>query len=488
MRPVGRRRFLALGGLGVASAVTGATGLFVQRSTLDVVTGQDLREPPVLSSTGGTLDARLVAAETEHEVGGVAARTMSYNGGLPGPTLRARPGETIRLQLVNRLDQPTNLHVHGLHVSPEGRSDNVFLTVGPGEEQRYEYRIPSDHPTGLFWYHPHRHGSVAEQVFSGLYGAILIEGSDDGVPVARTRLIVVSDITLGGDGTVRSGSMEEHMTGREGDQVLLNGQVMPRLQLTTGETERWQIVNACSSRYLSLRLPGHSLQLLGRDGHRLPQSRDVRSVDLVPGNRSDLLVTPGSGSSRLVSAAVNRSAGMGGMFGGSVSPEVELAIVETSGSNPQGRDGRGLLSASTLLAPALRDLRDEQVARRRTLTLTTGGGMMGMGDGMNFGFDGRAYDANRVDQRVDAGAVEEWTIRNASTMDHPFHIHVWPMQLIEEDGAPRNEVGRLDVVNVPADGEVKVLIAFDDYTGSSVYHCHILDHEDRGMMGVVEVR
>ena len=87
-----------------------------------------------------------------------------------------------------------------------------------------------------------------------------------------------------------------------------------------------------------------------------------------------------------------------------------------------------------------------------------------------------------------AGTVEEWTIRNSSTMDHPFHLHVWPMQVVEEDGVPVDEVGRVDVVNVPAKGEVKVRISFDDFVGRTVYHCHILDHEDRGMMGVVDVR
>ena len=111
-----------------------------------------------------------------------------------------------------------------------------------------------------------------------------------------------------------------------------------------------------------------------------------------------------------------------------------------------------------------------------------------MGGGMGFTIDGQVFDATRVDQQVRAGAVEEWEIRNTSSMEHPFHLHVWPMQLIESGGVPVDVVSRQDVVNVPARSSVKVRIAFEAFTGRTVYHCHILDHEDLGMMGVIEVR
>ena len=117
-----------------------------------------------------------------------------------------------------------------------------------------------------------------------------------------------------------------------------------------------------------------------------------------------------------------------------------------------------------------------------------GGGMMGGGGSqgmMSFTIDGNTFDAGRVDQSVTVGAIEEWTVRNDSPMDHPFHLHVWPMQLIADNGESVETPTWLDVVNVPARGEVTVRIAFDDFGGRAVYHCHILDHEDRGMMGVV---
>ncbi|RYV49708.1 hypothetical protein EUA98_17435 [Pengzhenrongella frigida] len=112
---------------------------------------------------------------------------------------------------------------------------------------------------------------------------------------------------------------------------------------------------------------------------------------------------------------------------------------------------------------------------------------MSAGMGMRFTIDGKEFDHRRTDQAVRAGAMEEWTIRNTAPMDHPFHLHVWPMQVVEQDGAPVTEPTWRDVVNVPAGGQTVVRIAFDDFTGRTVYHCHILDHEDAGMMGVVEV-
>jgi len=111
-----------------------------------------------------------------------------------------------------------------------------------------------------------------------------------------------------------------------------------------------------------------------------------------------------------------------------------------------------------------------------------GAGMMG------FTINGREFNEARTDTAVAAGSVEEWTLTNRSPMDHPFHLHVWPMQVIEEKGQAVDSVLWQDVVNVPANGRVKVRVAFKDFVGRSVYHCHILDHEDLGMMGVIEVR
>ncbi|WP_157835709.1 multicopper oxidase domain-containing protein, partial [Arthrobacter sp. TB 26] len=129
---------------------------------------------------------------------------------------------------------------------------------------------------------------------------------------------------------------------------------------------------------------------------------------------------------------------------------------------------------------------------RRQLVLAMGAGSGGMGGGMGgvmrFSINGREFSESRTDTIVAAGTVEEWTLVNTSPMDHPFHLHVWPMQLIEDNGRAVDAVIMRDVVNVRANGRATVRVAFRDFSGRSVYHCHILDHEDLGMMGVIEVR
>jgi FtsP/CotA-like multicopper oxidase with cupredoxin domain len=485
MKPISRRAALTMGGAGLVSTVVGGTGLWRELTTsaLDPVTGGTFTEPDVLRSDGGRLEVRLEAALGAHDVAGRRATTMGYNGGVPGPTLRLRPGDTLRVELVNRLEQVTNLHVHGLHVSPEGNGDNVFLAVEPGRSKQYEYRLPDDHPPGVYWYHPHHHGTVADQLYGGLYGAIIVEELES-IPVDRERVMVVSDITLDAGGSLVMPSTMEQMMGREGDLVLVNGRTQPDLEGRAGDRERWRIVNACTSRYLALRLTGQSSRVVGRDVGRVPTSVDLDDVVLAPGNRLDLVVDLTEGSSELTAGPVDRGGMMGGMGPrpGGGGP-VTLARLRVSGGDNDS-------SPEIPAAPSPRDLRDSDVDGDRSITFRMGMvGMMGGGGGpMSFTFDGQEFDADRIDQQVRMGTVEEWTIGNDSPMDHPFHLHVWPMQLLEVDGQPLSEPLWLDVVNVPARSEVKVRIAFEDFGGRTVYHCHILDHEDRGMMGTVLAR
>ena len=273
------------------------------------------------------------------------------------------------------------------------------------------------------------------------------------------------------------------MQGREGDLVLLNGQTQPVLEGRPGERERWRIVNACAARYVRLRVDGQQLDLLGIDSGRYATPQRIEQLVLAPGNRADLLVSLRQGSSELRLLGYNRgSPGMGGAIGGP-SATVPLATLRVTGS---AAATPGPLPAKA----AMKDLRLAPLDGRRTLTLGMGMGMGGGmgGSGMGFTIDGQAFDASRVDQQVHAGILEEWEIRNTSPMDHPFHLHVWPMQLLETAGVSVDLVSRQDVVNVPARSSVKVLIAFETFTGRTVYHCHILDHEDLGMMGVIDVR
>ena len=482
MRPISRRQALQLGGLGLLSAAVGGAGLSWPRdgSFLPQAGGQPA-EPVTLRSEDGLLRVRLEAAEGPLPIGGRRATAYGYNGSLPGPTLRLRPGDRLQVRLVNRLDAPTNLHVHGLVVSPEGNADNIFVTVQPGESFDYDYRLPVDHPPGVFWYHPHHHPLVADQVFGGLYGAIVVEDADE-LPVARERVLVISDITLDGAGRVQPPSMMARMMGREGALVLVNGQHRPTFAARPGERERWRIVNACAARFVRLRLDGQRLELLGIDSGALAEPREVEEIVLATGNRADLLVTALEGISTLDALGVDRGGmgGMGGMRGGSVSGEVgALATLRVTGAAVPALP-------PVPVRPPPADLRGAEVAARRRLVFGMGAGM-GPG-GMTFTIDGKQFDHDRVDQTVALGTVEEWTFVNPTPMDHPFHLHVWPMQIVAVAGRPVTAVRRQDVVNVPARSEVTVRIAFENFGGRTVYHCHILDHEDDGMMAVVEAR
>ena len=491
MDPISRRDALRLALLGAAGVTAGGIGLSRAASPEGVrlpwagspITADPsvFREPRTLRSQDGLLRVELRAAERDVEVAGAPARVLTYNGQLPGPTWRLQPGDRLQVRLVNELTAPTNLHLHGLHVSPVGNGDNPFVSVQPGQQFDYEIQLPADHPPGTYWYHPHLHGRVADQLSGGLYGAIVIA---DDVPVTRERVMVVSDISVRQDGTLRPVSRPERMAGREGDLVLVNGQQRPTLTARPGETERWRVVNACTSRYLNLALAGQALQVLAIDSGRRRTPTDAEQVLLAPGNRADLLIQTRAGRSELRSVGYDRGTPMMAMMSraaGNLSGPVPLATLEVNGAQATAVSGAG-----RGVEPP--DLRRRRPARNRELSFTMRMGMgMGMG-GVAFGFDGRPFDHERTDQAVQAGAVEDWTIHNTTPMDHPFHLHVWPMQIIDDNGLEPAEPTWRDVVNVPADGQVTVRIDFTEPVGRTVYHCHILDHEDAGMMGVVDVR
>jgi FtsP/CotA-like multicopper oxidase with cupredoxin domain len=488
MRPISRRRALQLGGLGLAGTIVGGAGLArltTARSRFTPVLNAALTEPAVLRSSGGVLDLRLEAGRGRMRLAGRQATLLSFNGGVPGPTLYLQPGDRLRIELVNRLSTPTNLHTHGLYVSPQGNSDNPFTTVEPGRSFRYDYRLPANHPPGTYWYHPHLHGLAADQVFGGLYGTIIV-AEPTPLPVTRELVLVISDLSLDADGLLRPVTAMARMTGREGDLVLVNGQTRPRLTASPGERQRWRIVNACTARYLRLRLDGQQMHLLGIDSGRYGEPRAVSEVVLATGNRADLLVTTRQGGSRLRTLPYDRGGmgmGMGGMgMGGGNGPtspasgqETTLATLDVAGSPAASQEPLPPV-------PAPRDVRGSTVAARRQLTLAISMGMAGMRSTI----DGNTFDPNRVDMTARIGTVEEWTVTNTSPMDHPLHLHTWPMQIVEQGGQPVGPPTWQDVVNVPARSTTTIRVSFDAFAGRTVYHCHILDHEDNGMMGIVE--
>lgn len=482
--PISRRRALVLGGLGAASVVTGATGWIAGGATGDRLqpadTGAALAQPPVLDSRGGRLQVELTAAAGVRLAGQDTA-ALGFNGSSPGATLRVRPGDELAVRLTNRLDQPTNLHTHGLRVSPLANSDNPFVRVDPGTSFDYLYRIPPEHPAGTYWYHPHHHGIVADQIFGGLAGALLVDpslGQGPDVPTVEDRVLLVTDTTLDSGGrVVEVGAMDRAM-GRQGELVLVNGQHQPAIPAAPGATQRWRIINGCVSRVLALRLQDHPLVQVAHDGTFLPGPVPRDRVVLAPGNRVDVVVTPtGPGAYSLIADGVDRG-DMGAKMGGgtTTSGPLTLATMATAGIPVTAPPLPTTLPAEAVPAGPVTG------QRRVAFQMGMGGG------GMAFTIDGRTFDHARDDQMIPLGAVEEWTITNPSPLAHPFHLHVWPFTVLAvSDGTPPVGVPQ-DVVLIPARGWVRLRIPFTGFSGRSVYHCHILDHEDAGMMATVNVR
>jgi FtsP/CotA-like multicopper oxidase with cupredoxin domain len=279
------------------------------------------------------------------------------------------------------------------------------------------------------------------------------------------------------------------MFGREGNAIVINGQNRPRLQAGTGTIEHWRLINASPSRYYALSVDGLQMHRVASDAGRLDRPHAVDEVVLVPGERAEVLIgLDDAGTHRLVTRAVDRGGmgmmGGGGGMGGGRGPSsatTEIATLEVSGDP----------ATSPKLPDALADVAvppDSDVTDTRTVTLAMGMGMgMGGGDGQ-FTIDGRSFDPGRVDIAARLDTTEDWTIRNTSPMDHPFHLHVWPFRVIDTSNGTEPPDGWKDTVNVPAGQSVTIRIPFRDFAGKTVYHCHILDHEDLGMMGIIDTQ
>lgn len=417
-------------------------------------------EPKVLRSTGGLLDLTLRAAPATFA--GAVDGALAYNDSAIGPTLRIRPGDRVTIELINELDEVTNLHTHGLGVSPSSPADDVFATIAPGESRTYTYDIPANHRSGLFWYHPHLHGVVAKQVGAGLVGAIIVDDELDDLAEIRStheRLWVLNDPR----GADRAASGMDRMHGRVGASVLVNGVSQPVLDVVPGVTERWRIVNASASRMLPFAVESAPLVVISSDGGRLAEPVAVEGLVLAPGERTEVLVVPPSEPGSYAVSGDGR-------------PD-SIASVVVSGS--------ASTAATSAVPKRLVDPSHFTIGpTTRSRTLRLGGGMgSGMMSGLSFTIDDRPFDASRVDVATTLGEVEEWTIVNETGMSHPFHLHTWPFQVVDAGGWP----GWKDTVNIPANARVTIRIPFVEHPGRAVYHCHILDHEDLGMMGVIEV-
>ena len=414
-------------------------------------------EPRRLVSKDGVLDVSLDASNSEVEIGGVKQKSMVYNGEYLGDTWEISPGDTVRVHLKNDLDQTTNLHFHGSHVSPKGNSDHVLLTIDPGETFDYEYKLPSDHPPGLYWYHPHMHPYAEGQVLGGMAGAIKVRGGLDELPgvkgVPERLLVLTTQDPSNSDTTVR----------------LVNNKLSPTLYLRPFETVRLEFLNASADDFYNLSIPGYKLNIISRDGNTLSKVVSVDSEVMAPGDRIQVLFQPKWwGDIEVKSLPYNA-----GTF---EYPEDTFMHIKVSGVP------RIPTSLPTTLLPH-DDLRDAPVVRTRTLTFTEGG----TSDNPTYMLDGQVFDPDEISQVMTLDTTEQWNLVNESDETHPFHIHVNPFQVLSLNGEEIERYGYDDTFPVPANSTVVMKTRYKDFDGKFVLHCHILFHEDHGMMQVVEI-
>jgi FtsP/CotA-like multicopper oxidase with cupredoxin domain len=485
--------------------------------------------------------------------------TRTYNGSIPGPTLRVRPGDTLQLRLFNQLfgleDIPmvdeniphgfnvTNVHLHGLHVSPRDNSDNVFIAIPPGEPFDYEYHIPENHPDGTYWFHPHRHGSVAFQFMGGMAGALIIEGTTDAFlrdyfGAITDSIFVLQQIrvnnnpALGPVGEVPY--IKNFLDLRLAPILTVNGQVNPTIRMRPGEVQRWRFIHAGMTDHFPLELrpvPRDEqdepeplpLYPIAFDGITLAKPEETSRIFMASGNRVDVLVqAPQEGVYELWKPQLNL-----GLL--PEPPQVRFMATVIVQGQPISMPSPAALSS--LPAP-FEDITAPELDPKQTLphrVLTWGEDLTPPGPDPTQGFprfliggrytydrsrnqvvpldDGEPlqFDSERVDQIMRLGAVEEWQIVNPALADHPFHIHQFSFQVTEINGKKLALPTWYDTISVPgstsfdqAGQPIPGSVTFrariegvkgneDDIRGKFVLHCHLLDHEDLGMMQVVEV-
>ena len=437
-----------------------------------VLTAQATTRP----SAGRTVELTLTASVARLSlVPGTTTEVYAYDGTVPGPTLEFREGDSVVVHFRNDLPEETTVHWHGLNL-PFDADGSPFHPVAPGEEYEYRFTVRPG-SAGTYWYHPHPHHRTGPQVARGLYGAVIVRAADDPLPAGLTeRVLILSDNRFHPDGSLDLPELHtpqgriDFENGREGDVVFVNGAVMPSFQIRPGEVQRWRVINASAGRYYRLAIPGQKLLHVGSDGGLFERPVEVEEILLASAERVELLVRgtgePG-GTAVLQSLPYDR-------YIPQTQPAdwdtpIDLLTLEYTGDAVPG------VTVPDVLRPVPR-LDEADATATRVMVLSQGF------------INGRLMDMDRVDVAAPLGATEIWQVENLVGMDHPFHLHGFQFQVLDRDGVPEPFASWKDTVNVPKHQTVRFIVRYENYPGKWMFHCHILDHEDHGMMGVLEVR
>jgi suppressor of ftsI len=459
-----------------------------------------LSKPPELRAKNHILSLTLRAA-----IASDGKNSFYFNGQPIAPTLRLSPGDQLKIAYINELPTKpkescaitpcmdmTNLHFHGLTVSPDSPQDDVLdMMAMPGQSLSYTVQIPKDHPPGLYWYHTHPHGESYRQVLDGMSGAIVIEGIESYFPALAglpERVLVVRGRSVANDpqstALKQRVGLSSYVCGGEQETpeeiMTVNGSVRPQIEIAPGDRQFWRLVNASADRYVDLQLEGQKFEIVAMDGepiaHHDPdhRTRVADHVLLPPAGRLEAIVTgPAAGTpQRLISRCVDTGPD------GDPNPAMVLAdIVPRSAA-----DSTRKISQSSL-KPDFKtlDLAAEEKAPPRFIVTFTE-------DKKGFYINGEKFALDAAPMvRAKVGTYQHWKIVNASRELHPMHIHQVHFLAYAENDRPNPDPLWLDTVNVPSGGSVDVIMDFTDpvIKGMSVFHCHLLNHEDKGMMAKI---
>ena len=472
-------------------------------------------QPPTLASVDGALSVTLQLSYFTTVLNGKAVTLRSMNNRIPAPTLRVNVGDTLRILVVNQLPpnpptvepaqhlrypNSTNLHTHGLHVTPGLVAPGVYgdfvmddprLGIQPGLVRQHEYRIGLDHPPGAYWYHPHLHGSTAIQIGSGMAGALIIKGEIDHVPeiaAATERVFVFQSPITDAAGMLESFTQVADSPATEGP-FLINGVRRPRIVMRRGEVQNWHFINAAIFNFVNLSLDGHPLNVYSHDGNPRRNMLTVgpggpEGVVLAPSNRASVLVQAGAPGTYLLRTLKFQMGTRLAVLDEDVLAEVIVAeqplpMMLPSGPLPvpaslatitdEELASAGGLKRNIVMRTVFNDneapitdppanaivhpgdeLADwvfqtgKTTIANKVFALGTAGGQASTNPGLPSEFI--PFQSSRaLKQTVALGSVEEWTLYNMNPIRHPFHIHVNPFQVVKINGAAdRSVLGRYD--------------------------------------------
>lgn len=391
-----------------------------------------------------------------------------FNNTLPGPVIRARKGDTIVVKVKNELPEPTIIHWHGIRLaSSMDGTDSTQTPIQPGEEFEYRFALPD---AGTFWYHSHH--NETKQMEKGMYGALIVEDLRDPA-FDGEKIFMIDDMKLDRNGSFRNGNaisnwIERH-DGREGETLLINGLENAMFDIAAGQTERWRFINASSARYFYLYMGGRKFRIIGSDGGLIQKAEETDRVLIVPGERVEIAAGPFNEGDIIPIESL---------------PYNRMTFVKTKrrryATITTGARKRSIANIPETLR-IIEPLAINDAPVNRKVKLSVG---VSLRNGIDFLVNG---DTHADDKPVKAGELQVWEVSNTSLMDHPFHLHGFFFQVLQINGSQVESVQWKDTVNLRPRSKVKIAWMPDNRPGSWMYHCHILEHHEAGMMGHFEV-